>query len=235
MLHVDGLSSGYGEVEVLRDLTFDVDEGQVTAIIGPNGAGKSTLMRSIMGMNTVTEGSITYRGTEINDLSTHERVEQGISLVPEERYLFRGMTVSENLVLGSYVRRDDSRDERLARVLELFPRLAEREAQQAGTLSGGEAQMLTIGRGLMADPAVLLLDEPSLGLAPKLIPELFAKIEEINEDGVTIVLVEQRVNKALSIADTGYLLEDGRIAEGGPAQDLIDDETVVERYMGGEA
>jgi branched-chain amino acid transport system ATP-binding protein len=233
MLEVSNIHAGYGDLMILDDVSFSLQEGETVSIIGPNGAGKTTLMRTIIGELTPTAGEINFDGTEITEFSSDERVTRGLSLVPEERHLFRNMTVRENLVLGSYSARKGDRDERLERVYDLFPRLEERLGQSAGTLSGGEAQMLTLGRALMADPEVLLLDEPSIGLAPKLIPELFGKIEEINDEGVSIVIVEQRVKQALDVADRGYLLEDGRTTVSGPAGELLDNEDVVEKYLGG--
>ena len=233
MLDVSGIHAGYGDLMILSDVSFELDQGETVSIIGPNGAGKTTLMRTIIGELLPTQGEIRFDGDDITHLATDERVSRGLSLVPEERHLFRTMTVRENLILGSYSVRGDDRDQRLRRVYELFPRLEERTGQRAGTLSGGEAQMLTIGRALMAAPRVLLLDEPSIGLAPKLIPELFEKIEEINAEGVSIALVEQRVEQALEVADRGYLLEDGQTTVTGPADELLADRTVIEKYLGG--
>lgn len=233
MLSVSDIDAGYGDLQILDAVSFDLDEGETVSIIGPNGAGKTTLMRVIIGELTPTSGSVTLEGTDITEHSTDERISLGLSLVPEERHLFRKMSVEENLRLGSYTARGSGYKQRLELVFELFPRLAERTEQRAGTLSGGEAQMLTIGRALMSDPRLLLLDEPSLGLAPKLIPELFGKIAEINAGGVAIVLVEQRVRRALDVADRGYLLEDGQISASGPASDLLNDDNVIQMYMGG--
>lgn len=233
MLDVADIDAGYGDLHVLDGVSFDVNEGEIVSIIGPNGAGKTTIMRTIMGELTPTQGTISLRGDPITSLTTDDRVSRGLVLVPEERHLFREMSVRENLVLGSYRARGDGREERFQRVYDLFPRLEERTKQHAGTLSGGEAQMLTIGRALMADPDVLLLDEPSIGLAPKLIPELFDKIEEINAEDVTILVVEQRVERALEIADRGYLIEDGRITNSGEAGELLNDNQIIEQYLGG--
>lgn len=232
-LEVSAIDAGYGDLQILDDVSFDLDEGETVSIIGPNGAGKTTLMQVVIGELIPSSGSVKLEETEITRMSTDERISLGLSLVPEERHLFRNMSVAENLRLGSYTARGNDYDERLQRVFDLFPRLAERKSQRAGTLSGGEAQMLTIGRALMADPRLLLLDEPSLGLAPKLIPELFGKIEDINDEGVSIVLVEQRVRRALEVADRGYLLEDGRISVSGEASELMTDPNVIEMYMGG--
>lgn len=233
ILEISNIHAGYGDLKILDNVSVSLEEGETVSIIGPNGAGKTTLMRTIIGELTPTAGTIHFNGTDITGMTSDERVTRGLSLVPEERHLFRNMTVRENLVLGSYTARDGDREARLQRVYDLFPRLEERLGQAAGTLSGGEAQMLTLGRALMADPRVLLLDEPSIGLAPKLIPELFEKIEEINDDGVSIMLVEQRVEQALEVADRGYLLEDGRTTVTGAAGELLEDEDVVQKYLGG--
>ena len=232
ILEVEGLHAGYGEVRVLRDVTFDLESGEVVSIIGPNGAGKTTLMRALTGLLTPTRGTVRVGGTNLGDAPPHERVSHGVSLVSEERNLFREMTVEENLKLGAYRARENV-DAELERVYALFPRLEERRSQTAGTLSGGEAQMLAIGRGLMVQPQVLLLDEPSLGLAPILVPELFEKIDQINERGVSVVLVEQRARKALEVADRGCLLENGEITHRNAASAMLNDETVVEKYLGG--
>jgi len=235
MLDVDGVTAGYGETDVIRDISFAVEEGEITALVGPNGAGKTTLMQTLAGVLDPMEGRIVFAGSTVTPRSAYERVGEGLVLVSEDRNLFRDMTVRENLVLGSYTRRGGDRDRRLDEVLELFPRLADRREQLAGTLSGGEAQMLAIGRGLMADPDLLLLDEPSLGLAPKLIPDLFERVERINERGVAVVLVEQRVEEALELADTGHLLESGELRRSGSAEELLADETMIDEYLGGSA
>jgi len=233
MLEVTNVDAGYGETRILRDVSFEVSGGEIVSIIGPNGAGKTTLMRALMNVIPAQSGSISLDGEDVTELPTHARVERGLALVSEERNLFRDLTVRENLKLGSYTARGPDRAERRERVYELFPRLAERKSQRAGTLSGGEAQMLALGRSLMTDLQVLLLDEPSLGLAPKLVPELFDKIVEINEGGVSIVLVEQRAREALGIADTGLLLENGEIIHRDDAASMLDDQSIVDRYMGG--
>jgi len=233
MLETVDLDAGYGEIRVLEAVSLTVDAGEVLAVVGPNGAGKTTLLRTIAGFVEPTNGTIRYRGADVTATGASERVRRGISLVPEERNLFRDMTVKENLRLGSYTARDD-RDEHLERVYDLFPKLRERSSQRAGTLSGGEAQMLTIGRSLMTDPDLLLLDEPSLGLAPKLLPELFEKVGRINaEEGITVILVEQQMDRALEVADTGCLFESGRVVTRDDADQLLADEHVVEQYLGG--
>lgn len=232
-LSVEELSAGYGEIQILHGVTLALEEEEIVSVIGPNGAGKTTLMKSIAGLLDPTDGTVEYNGTSITDLDTEDRIRSGLALVPEERNLFRTMTVRENLVLGSYASRKNKKD-RLERVYETFPKLERRSNQKAGTLSGGEAQMLSIGRSLMTDPEVLLLDEPSLGLAPKLIPELFETIQKINDEGVAILLVEQEMKRALEISDRGYLLENGRIEISDMASELIDDPEIISKYLGGE-
>lgn len=232
VLEATDVTAGYGEATVLRDVSFELAAGEILSIIGPNGAGKTTLMRTLVGLLGPASGTVTLHDEDVTGLSTHERVTRGLALVSEERNLFRDMTVRENLLLGAYRDRDE-RAEQLARIYELFPRLEERAEQSAGTLSGGEAQMLAIGRGLMVRPDVLLLDEPSLGLAPVLVPELFEKLEQINETGVSIVLVEQRAQQALEVADTGCLLENGTLRHRDDADAMLADETVTEKYLGG--
>lgn len=232
VLSAENIEAGYGDAIVLDGVSFELRTGEILSIIGPNGAGKTTLMRSLMGLVTPDAGTIRVEGTDLTTAEPNERVEHGLSLVSEERNLFREMTIAENLKLGTYSAREGV-DAALERVYELFPRLEERRGQAAGTLSGGEAQMLALGRGLMMQPRVMLLDEPSLGLAPLLIPELFEKVSQINENGVSIVLVEQRARKALEVADRGCLLESGQITHRDGADAMLDDETVVEQYLGG--
>jgi branched-chain amino acid transport system ATP-binding protein len=231
----DGLTAGYGSITVLREVSLSVDDGEILSVVGPNGAGKTTLMRTLAGLIVPTQGTIRLRGEDVTGTDADERVAHGVALVSEGRNLFREMTVRENLLLGAYAAREDrdARDDRLEEVLGLFPRLEERRSQAAGTLSGGEAQMLAIGRGLMADPSVLLLDEPSMGLAPKLVPEVFDRIREINAGGVAVVLVEQRADEALELADTACLLENGEVHQRGPAATLREDEELVRKYLGG--
>jgi len=233
MLSVAGISAGYGEVQVLHDVDLELGQEEIVSVIGPNGAGKTTLMRVLAGLLQPGSGRIQYDGVDVTDDDTDTRIRAGLALVPEERNLFRTMSIRENLVLGSYTARTD-KERRLERVYELFPKLAERNAQKAGTLSGGEAQMLSIGRSLMTDPDVLLLDEPSLGLAPKLIPELFETIQAINDDGVAVLIVEQEMRRALEISDVGYLLENGSITVRAGASELLDDPEVIKKYLGAE-
>jgi len=233
-LRIDSLTAGYGRITVLRDVSLTVETGEIVSVVGPNGAGKTTLMRAVMGLTEIDAGSISLDGEDITDSSTSTRVERGLVIVSEDRNLFRSMTVRENLLMGSYLNREE-RERNLSDVLDLFPRLGEREEQRAGTLSGGEAQMLAIARALMADPEVLLLDEPSLGLAPNIIPEVFDSIDRINDDGVSVVLVEQRAEDALKLADTGCLIENGRIDTRGPAEELRSDSAFADKYLGGSA
>lgn len=232
VLRVSDVDAGYGQASVLEGVSLELEEGEILSIIGPNGAGKTTLMRVLMGMLEPTDGMVHLLGEEVTGEPPHARASRGLSLVPEGRKLFRDLSVRENLVMGAYARRA-RRDERLQRVYDLFPRLSERRSQSAGTLSGGEAQMLAIGRSLMADPTVLLLDEPSMGLAPKLIPELFGTIEAINEGGVSLLLVEQRAKEAIELAHRGCLLENGTITHRGAGTELLENEDVIEKYLGG--
>ena len=234
LLDVSELHAGYGKAEVLTGLSICARRGSVVTVIGPNGAGKSTLLNALMGV-LPSRGRLRYAGSDIGPLTLEERVMRGIALVPEKRELFGSMPVEDNLVLGAYpqIRKGNRawRDE-LTHVYELFPRLQERRAQLAGTLSGGERQMLAIGRALMSRPQLLMLDEPSLGLAPLIVKEIFRIIEWLCETGVTILLVEQNARAALDVADHGYVLETGEIALHGPAAELAGDARVVETYLG---
>jgi branched-chain amino acid transport system ATP-binding protein len=234
LLQVSDLRAGYGELTVINGVSFSISEGDIISIVGPNGAGKTTLMNTLGGLLEPQSGSITYKGSEIGSLSPDERISTGLSLVPERRHLFRNLTVRENLVLGTYQNREADRSELLAEVYDIFPRLEERTDQKAGTLSGGEAQMLTISRSIMTEPDLLLLDEPTIGLAPKLIPGLFDAIQQINDNGVSVVLVEQRVENSLEIADYGYLLENGHLTLEGKPSDLLGNDAIVKRYLGGD-
>lgn len=220
LLTVTDLRAGYGKAEVLHGLTLQANKGSVITVIGPNGAGKSTFLNSLMGM-LPSQGRIEFDGQSIEELTLEERVMMGIALVPEKRELFGTMSVEDNLV------RDG-----LADVFALFPRLKERRAQEAGTLSGGERQMLAVGRALMSRPSVLMLDEPSLGLAPLIVKDIFSIIETLRQTGVTIVLVEQNARAALAVADHGYVLEMGEIALQGPAEQLARDPRVIDTYLG---
>jgi branched-chain amino acid transport system ATP-binding protein len=235
LLEVEGLVAGYGKARVLDGLVLRAGRGSVVTVIGPNGAGKSTLLNAIMGV-LPARGRIRYDGQEIGDLPLEARVELGMALVPETRALFASMSVEDNLVLGSYrLRARKSPDAMLARVFELFPRLKERRAQRAGTLSGGERQMLAIGRALMGEPKLILLDEPSLGLAPLIVRDIFSIIAGLRQTGVTLLLVEQNARAALEVADYGYVLETGEIVLLGPASELARDPRVAETYLGGRA
>jgi branched-chain amino acid transport system ATP-binding protein len=233
LLELDDVHVYYGKIEAIRGISFDVDEGEIVTLIGANGAGKSTTLKTISGLRTVAQGEIRFNGQVITRMPGHKRVLAGISQAPEGRGIFPGMTVVENLHMGAYARSGDlSKD--LAKVYDLFPRLAERRRQAGGTLSGGEQQMLAIGRALMSEPKVLLLDEPSMGLAPMLVNQIFAIIGEINRRGTTILLVEQNAQQALKIAHRAYVLETGQIVKSAPAADLLNDPEVKAAYLGGD-
>ena len=234
LLKVTDLCAGYGRAQVLHGLSVQADHGSVITLIGPNGAGKSTFLNSLMGI-LPSQGKIEFKGEDITDLTLEERVMLGIALVPEKRELFGTMTVEDNLVLGGYRQmRAGNRNwnSRIDDVYGLFPRLKERRLQEAGTLSGGERQMLAVGRSLMSRPEVLMLDEPSLGLAPLIVKEIFSIIQTLRETGVTIVLVEQNARAALAVADHGYVLEMGEISLHGPAAQLAQDPRVIDTYLG---
>ena len=234
LLKVTDLRAGYGKAEVLHGLSLEAAKGSVITVIGPNGAGKSTLLNALMGL-IPGKGLIEFDGQSINELTLEERVMHGIALVPEKRELFSTMSVEDNLVLGGYrqMRLGNAQwRDRLADVFDLFPRLKERRLQEAGTLSGGERQMLAVGRSLMSRPALLMLDEPSLGLAPLIVKEIFSIIETLRQIGVTIVLVEQNARAALAVADHGYVLEMGEIGLHGAAADLAQDSRVIDTYLG---
>lgn len=233
-LEIENLEVFYGKIRALKGISIKVQEGEIVTLIGANGAGKTTTLKTISGLRKVTSGRILFDGNEISNLSVHERVELGISQAPEGRGIFPGMTVLENLEMGKFHRknRKNEMSEDLARVYELFPRLKERVKQMGGTLSGGEQQMLAIGRALMARPKVLLLDEPSMGLAPQMIANIFRIITEINKQGVTILLVEQNAQQALSRAHRAYVLETGSITKEAKAKDLLNDPHVKSAYLG---
>ncbi len=234
LLKVDGLHAGYGRAEVLSGVSIEAAAGSVVAVVGPNGAGKSTLLNALMGV-LPARGELTFDGEPVQRLSLEQRVQRGIALVPETRALFATMPVADNLLLGGYRRRRTPRAEQAARLDEiyaLFPRLHERRAQAAGTLSGGERQMLAIGRALMGSPRLLMLDEPSLGLAPLVVKEIFRIIERLRETGTTILLIEQNARAAMAVADHAYVLETGAIALSGPAAELAADPRVIETYLG---
>jgi len=233
LLEIDNITLQYGRIQALHGISLQVDEGEVVALIGGNGAGKTTTMRAISGLRPVASGRIRFAGQDVTNLRADLRVVRGISQAPEGRGIFPGMTVLENLEMGAYTRRDVAGVQAdLRRVYTLFPRLEERRRQVGGTLSGGEQQMLAVGRALMSRPKLMLLDEPSMGLAPMLIQQIFAIISEINQQGTTILLVEQNAQQALSRAHRAYVLETGRIVKSGAGSELLNDPTVKDAYLG---
>jgi branched-chain amino acid transport system ATP-binding protein len=237
-LDVRGLCVSYGPVEALHDVSLQIGAGQIVTVIGPNGAGKSTMLMSLIGLLPSSRGRISVHGEPLDHLPVEERVGRGVTLVPERRELFATMTVEDNLLLGAYrLHRAGQRDHgpALQTVYRQFPRLQERRAQIAGTLSGGERAMLVLGRALMSRPSLLLLDEPSLGLAPLVVREIFGIIAELRTTGVSILLIEQNARAALAVSDHGYVLETGRIALEGPSSELANDPRVVASYLGGRA
>ncbi len=231
LLEVENIHSFYGHIQALRGVSLVVEEGEVVTLIGSNGAGKTTTLRSIHGVLPPREGKVIFEGEEIQGTPAHDMISRGIAQSPEGRKIFARMTVRENLEMGAYHRNDDIRED-MERVFDLFPRLKERIRQEAGTMSGGEQQMLAIGRALMSRPKLLLLDEPSMGLAPVLVERIFQIIREINEQGTTILLVEQNANVALEIATRGYVLETGTVVNSAPAEKLRQDPKVREAYLG---
>jgi branched-chain amino acid transport system ATP-binding protein len=233
LLEVSGVHTFYGNIEALKGVSLTVEEGEVVTLIGSNGAGKSTTLRSISGLTPPREGSIKFEGTEIGEVPPQEVVERGISLSPEGRHVFPRMSVRENLDLGAYLRKDrDGIEKDRERVYSLFPRLKERERQKGGTMSGGEQQMLAIGRALMANPRLLLLDEPSMGIAPILVERIYETIAEINRQGTTILLVEQNANYALDVSKRGYVLETGKVALEDESSSLRTNPDVQRAYLG---
>ena len=232
MLEFKQVNTFYGRVQALHDVSLSVRKGEIVTLIGANGAGKSTLLMTLCGDPRAASGSILYEGQELIGQSTPEIIRKGIAVAPEGRRVFARLTVEENLAMGAFFSDKSEREQQLAHVLELFPRLKERFAQRAGTMSGGEQQMLAIGRALMCRPRLLLLDEPSLGLAPLIIARIFETIEQLREEGVTVFLVEQNANQALKLADRGYVLEHGRIVMEGSGQELLADARVREAYLG---
>ena len=232
LLEVSDIHTFYGNIEALKGISLSVEEGEIVTLIGSNGAGKSTTLRSISGLTPPRVGSIRFEGKEIGETAPQEIVRLGISQSPEGRKIFPRMSVRENLDLGAYLRRDSDIEGDLERVYDLFPRLKERERQKAGTMSGGEQQMLAIGRALMARPKLMMLDEPSMGIAPILVQRIYETIEEINRSGVTILLVEQNARMALSIAHRGYVLETGRIVLADTAANLSRSDLVRKAYLG---
>jgi branched-chain amino acid transport system ATP-binding protein len=233
MLELKNVSSGYGAIEALKGVDLRIERGEIVTLIGANGAGKSTTLRNITGLVPVTSGEILFEGEPLNGMPTHRITAAGISLVPEGRAIFANLTVLENLEMGAYLRTDRARNAReMERIYTLFPRLKERRKQAAGTLSGGEQQMLAIGRALMTGPKLLLLDEPSLGLAPLLVHTIFEAVDSINKEGTTILLVEQNANAALKHSHRAYVLETGSIVMEGPSQQIAGDPRVKEAYLG---
>jgi branched-chain amino acid transport system ATP-binding protein len=233
LLELENVHLAYGRIEALHGISLEVGEGEIVALIGANGAGKTSTMRAISGLRTVSQGRIRFAGEDITKLRADQRVRKGLCLAPEGRGIFPGMTVLENLDMGAYTRTDRAATaEDLDRVYNLFPRLAERRRQAAGTLSGGEQQMLAIGRALMARPKLLLLDEPSMGLAPMLIQQIFSIIAEIAGQGTPILVVEQNAQQALSRAHRAYVMETGQIVNSGTGQELLHDPSVREAYLG---
>ncbi|MBB6218319.1 branched-chain amino acid transport system ATP-binding protein [Anaerosolibacter carboniphilus] len=234
MLKVEDLNVYYGAIHAIKGISLEVEEGQIVTLIGANGAGKTTTLRTISGLNKAKSGQITFKGKSINSVPAQDIMAMGISQVPEGRRVFANMTVLENLELGAYLRKDKNGIKKdMDRVFLKFPRLFERIKQQAGTLSGGEQQMLAMGRALMSKPKLLLLDEPSMGLAPLLVQEIFSIIKELNQEGTTILLVEQNAHMALSIAHQAYVLETGRIVLSGDAKELASRPEISEAYLGG--
>ena len=233
MLTLQNVRSGYGAIQALKGIDLHVEKGEIVTLIGANGAGKTTTLRTITGLVAALDGSVMFEGKRLNHVPTHKLVALGICMVPEGRAVFANLTVMENLEMGAYLQKDRAKTKAsLLRVFDLFPRLNERRKQAAGTLSGGEQQMLAIGRALMASPRLLLLDEPSLGLAPLLVHSIFEAIDQINQEGTTILLVEQNANAALRHSHRAYVLETGRIVMEGPSAQLAADQRVKEAYLG---
>ena len=232
-LKLKNVNTFYGQIHALRDISFEVRKGEVVTLIGSNGAGKSTTLRTISSQLTPATGEVVYEGKTISRLPAHEVVAQGIAHVPEGRKIFPALTVEENLQMGAFLVKDQKKNAaNFERVYELFPRLKERRKQRGGTLSGGEQQMLAIGRALMSDPKMMLMDEPSMGLAPMLVDLIFKSIQQLNKGGMTILLVEQNARKALKISDRAYVLQTGAIALTGTGQELLHDDMVKEAYLG---
>jgi branched-chain amino acid transport system ATP-binding protein len=232
LLEVQDIHTYYGNIEALKGVSLEVEEGEIVTLIGSNGAGKSTTLRSISGLTAPREGSVRFEDQEIGETAPQDVVRLGISQSPEGRHCFQRMTVRENLDLGAYLRRDSDVESDMERVFDLFPRLKERERQKAGTMSGGEQQMLAIGRALMANPKLLLLDEPSMGIAPVLVERIYETIAEINRQGTTILLVEQNANFALEVSKRGYVLETGTVAVADKSENLRDNPEVQKAYLG---
>ena len=233
MLTVNDINVYYGNIHAIKGVSFDVRKGEIVTLIGANGAGKSTILKTVSGLLRSKTGKITFLDSEIGSIAPHNIVKRGLAQVPEGRRIFLRMSVQQNLEMGNYIHRKGTMHERMEDVFNRFPRLKERRKQLGGTLSGGEQQMLAIGRALMSSPTLLMLDEPSMGLAPILVEQIFEIIEELKETGVTILLVEQNAHMALSIADRGYVLETGKIVVSDTASRLLEDESVKKAYLGG--
>ncbi|MCM3584505.1 ABC transporter ATP-binding protein [Mesobacillus maritimus] len=232
MLKVNGINAFYGKIQVLKDISLEVEEGSIVTILGANGAGKTTTMKTISGLLKPQQGNIKFLGEDVTGLRPDQKVKKGIALVPEGRQILAGMTVLENLEMGAYHRKDNEIDQDLERMFERFPILKEREKQLGGTLSGGQQQMLAIARAIMSRPKLLLLDEPSMGLAPLVVADIFKIIKEINQTGTTVLLVEQNARQALKVSDYGYVLETGKIVADGKADQLLNDPRIMEAYLG---
>lgn len=233
ILKVDDINVYYGSIHAIKGISFEVEEGEVVTLIGANGAGKSTTLNTISGLLRSKTGSIEFMGQSLAKVPSHKIVERGLALVPEGRRIFLQMTVQENLEMGAFTQKGGETQQDLEKIYALFPRLKERLKQMAGTLSGGEQQMLAMGRALMSHPKLLMLDEPSMGLAPLLVEQIFDIIKELHRAGTTILLVEQNAQMALSVADRGYVLETGRVTLTGPGRELLADEAVKKAYLGG--
>lgn len=231
MLSVKDLNVSYGAIHAIHDVSLDVNDGEIVSLIGANGAGKTTILHTITGLKKAQSGSVTYNNTDLLKTEPSKIITLGMAHVPEGRHIFPGMTVEENLEMGAYIRKDDLSSS-MKEVYERFPRLKERRRQLAGTLSGGEQQMLAVGRALMSKPSILLMDEPSMGLSPLLVKEIFSIIKEVHKQGITVLLVEQNAKMALSISDRAYVLEIGHISMSGAADELLNDEQVKKAYLG---
>ena len=233
MLHIENLQVYYGAINAIKGISFDVEQGEIIALIGANGAGKTTILHTISGLVPAKSGSITFNGTELTKTPAYKIVSMGMAHVPEGRRIFQELTVYENLMLGAFTRKDKAEIENtLEEVFKRFPRLEERRTQIAGTLSGGEQQMLAMGRALMSHPSIILMDEPSMGLSPLYVSEIFDIIQSVNESGTTVLLVEQNAKKALSVADRAYVLETGKIVLSGDAHELMNNDSVKKAYLG---